>query len=401
MRCRTRLGWVIAVCAVVVLGACKPEPAARPPGNAATPTNDVVARPAAAAGASRVGPTAPPKTIAATALAVGMSHACAIVEDGSVRCWGSATGGALGNDVWEGDVEVPEVVRGVDDVRGVAADRYRTCVWRNDGSAWCWGEGLVFDRDGQTWSGGSGTPRAVPTLVDTVQVALGPLDACGLQRDGSARCWGDPSSSLRGHARATVDAPTFAMPLPASTTAMALGSAHACALDRSGAVHCWGGNDDGQLGVGDRKPRRKPARVGGLPTVRALAAFHTFTCAITSDGGLRCWGGLRCLPMDDCGIRDFSVTRPRTIESAEPLVSLVLGTHGGLVLDAKGHVWHFDPASALGASRGLRRVEGIADAVEVGVGMNPCARLRNGEVHCWSTLHPEAAPTRVALFAAP
>ena len=72
------------------------------------------------------------------ALAVGQSHACAIVGSGSVKCWGWNERGQLGNGATT-DAETPVDVRGLDDAIAISAGYLHTCAVRRTGAIVCWG----------------------------------------------------------------------------------------------------------------------------------------------------------------------------------------------------------------------------------------------------------------------
>jgi alpha-tubulin suppressor-like RCC1 family protein len=82
----------------------------------------------------------------AVSVTLGYSHACALLDGGSVRCWGSNLGGQLGyghvNTI--GDDETPATAGAVD-LGGVAveveAGQQSTCARLEDGSVLCWGFG--------------------------------------------------------------------------------------------------------------------------------------------------------------------------------------------------------------------------------------------------------------------
>ena len=86
----------------------------------------------------------------ARAVAVGaFSHACAILDNGSVRCWGEGFFGELGyggNIFHVGDDETPAAVAPVDlgpgrTARAITAGGHHTCVIVDDGRVRCWGNG--------------------------------------------------------------------------------------------------------------------------------------------------------------------------------------------------------------------------------------------------------------------
>ncbi len=81
-----------------------------------------------------------PGITSATALASGSAHTCALLADGTVRCWGFNGYGDLGLGT-TGTVPTMQVtVLGVSDAVRIASRADVTCAVLRDGSARCWGE---------------------------------------------------------------------------------------------------------------------------------------------------------------------------------------------------------------------------------------------------------------------
>jgi len=79
-------------------------------------------------------------------IAIGRAHSCALLEQGRVRCWGSAGNGALGygNGIDIGDDEAPESAGDVPvggKVVQIAAGGFHTCALLDTGKVRCWGRG--------------------------------------------------------------------------------------------------------------------------------------------------------------------------------------------------------------------------------------------------------------------
>ena len=100
----------------------------------------------------------------ATQIASGHGHTCALVNNGSVWCWGSNSHGQLGDGSLTDRVAPAQVttatLSGLTDVVEIAAGGRSTCARRADHTIWCWG----WNTEGQL---GNGTrddaPRAVLT----------------------------------------------------------------------------------------------------------------------------------------------------------------------------------------------------------------------------------------------
>src|SRR5690606_28311688 len=76
-------------------------------------------------------------------MGVGLGHACVILNNGSLYCWGQNTEGQLAqSDPWTGpgvNSGIPVAVAPSMTWSTVAAGQGHTCAIRMDGSLWCWG----------------------------------------------------------------------------------------------------------------------------------------------------------------------------------------------------------------------------------------------------------------------
>src|SRR5690606_15455999 len=93
-------------------------------------------------------------------LAAGYSHACALMTDGSIWCWGDNASGQLGPDVGEVDRATPVKLPGTH-WTDIASANAHTCGLRRDGSAWCWGANDA----GQLGTGSEDSLNAEPQPV--------------------------------------------------------------------------------------------------------------------------------------------------------------------------------------------------------------------------------------------
>jgi alpha-tubulin suppressor-like RCC1 family protein len=101
-----------------------------------------------------------PGVVGASAVAASYTHACAIVSEGRVRCWGANGSGQLGAATPDAlSAESVEVI-GVSRAIAVSAGEGHTCALVREGRVWCWGS----DTEGQSGSGAR-TWTPVPVIV--------------------------------------------------------------------------------------------------------------------------------------------------------------------------------------------------------------------------------------------
>jgi hypothetical protein len=82
-----------------------------------------------------------PRITTAVEVAMGSSHICVLMRDGTTRCWGWNAYGSLGVGfaLNTRDAPYPTQVRGLPDATSIAAGAYSTCARSVDGVVRCWG----------------------------------------------------------------------------------------------------------------------------------------------------------------------------------------------------------------------------------------------------------------------
>src|SRR5690606_23810193 len=101
--------------------------------------------------------------------------------------------GALGTGDHQGG-GTPRPVPGLTGVAAVAAGADRSCALLESGSVQCWG----VDADGFHGSPPSAQPVPVAALSDITDVAVGDGHACAAARSGAITCWGNSVSGALG-----------------------------------------------------------------------------------------------------------------------------------------------------------------------------------------------------------
>jgi alpha-tubulin suppressor-like RCC1 family protein len=230
------------------------------------------------------------------AIVAGNQHSCAITSRGGVKCWGAnfkgtiGNGGGLGTRTRSGGTgwQTPVDVRGLTSgVTALSSSYEHVCALTNAGEVKCWG--WTFRGDGSTTLSNP-VPFTVPGLTGIKAIASGSTFTCVLTGTGGVKCWGAGRGFADGLGSfVPVDIPG----LTSGVKAIAVGGFHACALTVGGGVKCWGGaNQYGELGNGMEGGRVwPPSNVAGLTSgVTAITAGSEFSCALTTQGGVKCWG---------------------------------------------------------------------------------------------------------------
>jgi trimeric autotransporter adhesin len=263
----------------------------------------------------------------ATAVSVGSSHVCAIVNDG-VSCWGFNEFGKVGNGSFGGFVATPvTVIPANSGVKSISAGDQSSCAVVGN-AVKCWGrnksnEGYLFgngdpsddnyntatdtgfgnDNDVVTLGGATiafacayslatkkvkCSGRNVRPLTDSkTPVELSGADytfeklvnttgrassLCGLSVSpnlGTVKCWGSGEDILVNIADAT------------NVASVAVGGSHKCVATTEGYAKCWGTNSKGQLGAG----RATDSAGNSASAVFVVTDGFTVTPVLSGAGG--------------------------------------------------------------------------------------------------------------------
>ena len=285
----------------------------------------------------------------ASDLSAGLTHTCAVTTGGVARCWGE-NGGRLGNGTEEASAVPVDVCAdaacssALSNVASIAAGGSHSCAVLDDGTVACWGN----NEDGQLGDGlteGTTTPVAVSGLTDVAAISLGTSSSCALTTAGALFCWGSNVEGQIGDDRACgmrCPLPQPVSGLGSGVTQISVGGLHACALTDAGAVLCWGFNFDGQVGDGtEDNIRIVPTQIidGGATVVEVGGGFRGHGCAFFVQS-IVCWGDNDAGQVGDGTTND----RLRPIEigqwpSVPSTVSLAAGDAHLCVLTTQ-QLWH-------------------------------------------------------------
>ena len=222
----------------------------------------------------------------------GYQHTCALTAAGGVKCWGYNGFGQLGDGTNESRTVPVDVVGLTSGVTQIDLGYEFSCALLENGTVRCWGRNDWRNLgDGTTTV--RHTPRTVSGLSGAVAIAAGFHHACAVLNTGAVRCWGYNGNGQLGDGTVTDrSAPVTSTGLASGATRVVAGGQHTCALMSGGGVKCWGRNDSGELGDGTTTRRLVPTDVSGLTSgVFELSASNGYsTCAIVANDALKCWG---------------------------------------------------------------------------------------------------------------
>ncbi len=324
---------------------------------------------------------------------------CALLDDGTVACWGANGAGQLGRGDSAGTIDSSKPARVVGLSNIVTLDH--TCALDKDGAVWCWGTGS-FLRDDV----GTSTTELVPVKLDlppVTKVGVGYATTCALTGD-SLLCWG---SNADGQLSPPTDRSEYlggprpmAIPSGAPVRAIAVGKA-TLVLREDGSLVSWGGNPP----IG----RVSPIFPDPFPQTAALAGIFMTDLAdenacATAGGTGYCWGS----PVVELERGNGSVTErglPAPVVTPEPIVQIATTQNRSLETGGMQH-YRWCASSITGAVYcwGANESGQVGDgtqsyalaAVKVAGLPEPaaqvkttptatCALLTNGKVYCWGS----------------
>ena len=229
-----------------------------------------------------------------SSVAIGDGHMCTIFELGDLKCWGSNSNGQLGTGDTTDSSSPQSVDLGVGrTAMSVAAGAEHTCAILDDASMKCWGS----NSNGQLGTGNT-EDYISPELVSGTNmysvVTAGSAHTCAILDDSTIKCWGANSEGQLGIDTTSSQNTPTAVTGGLDVLAISAGGEHTCLitaddLSNSRTTKCWGDNTYGQLGDGTTTSSSSPSWISNSNHV-AVSAGKDHTCAILEDGSLNCWG---------------------------------------------------------------------------------------------------------------
>ena len=305
-------------------------------------------------GTDRLTPTAVDGLSGTVSITAGPWHTCAILQDGSAKCWGANTWGQLG-DGTDTHQYVPTPVVGLTGVVSISGGDYHSCAAKQDGTAACWG----FNHNGGLGDGTTTdrlTPTAVVGLSGVVSITVGNWHSCALLQDGTVSCWGRGINGQLGDGTGTNRLTPTAVVGLSGVVSISAGDYETCAILQDGTVSCWGNSTYGGWGDGTWDDRYVPAMVVGLSGVVSITAGHDHKCALLQDGTVSCWGSSDYGQVGD-GTTTYLQETPTAVTGLSGVVSTTTGTWHTCVAtqDGTAACWGYNLWGQLGDGTSTNR----------------------------------------------
>ncbi len=267
-------------------------------------------------------------------VSLGIYHACAVFDDGTMKCWGYSTGYGIYPPVDIGDTidelgdNLPFFNPGSNvTITKASCGSYHSCIILNSNQLKCFGLqvsgqcgiGIKTSYVGKN-SGHVGDALPVVNLgtdVEVFEVTTGYFHTCVVISDGKVKCFGRSNYGQLGNENSVQYGANSTMmgdnlPIVNLGTGYAVESVHSssfalhnCALftkpmSAAQKIKCWGSGGEYILGYGDTLNRgQRPGEMGdNLPfvdlgiesRVNQVKVGSEHTCALLINKSLKCWG---------------------------------------------------------------------------------------------------------------
>lgn len=304
----------------------------------------------------------------ATQISISISpHACALLENNSVACWGGNTVGQLGTGTTfeqssNGPLQTVDLGT-TSKVTSVAVGPAKACATFENGFIKCWGDldlrGYVANNPANRGDGPGEMGTALPYLkpaqgLKAVKVAIGYDFICALHDDGSVRCW---NRSRTVYMNPLTESPAL-LDFGAGKMMKDLdaGWSNVCSIGTDNVGYCWN--------MGDSElPLGAIPGLGMNLSVQKISAAARSACAVLSTGATRCWGsnifsaghllgdqaGLLGLADNQCDVRAPN-SAGEVVLGNFPAADVSAGVSHSCVLSPQGTVkcWGSNYSGALG-----------------------------------------------------
>lgn len=283
-------------------------------------------------------------------IAAGESHTCALLADHTIKCWGFNFGGQLGiGAITDGNPRyLATSVNGITNAVEVGVGYQHSCAVLADGTLKCWGSNGYGQVGADATRPRQLEPVTVPGITGAKHVAPGFGNTCVIVTDGAVKCWGagDLTVSYGDSRFGSLSDGIVTVQGIAGATQIVADREHNCVLLSGGTVKCWGTPYNGTLGktwtqlnnegwpypvtVLGIVPPEAPG-VSGAPTVTTNsstadisfsgASDVTFKCSLDGGGESTCTSPLHLTGLGS-GTHTLAVKAIDSVGNESPLKSV-------------------------------------------------------------------------------
>lgn len=356
----------------------------------------------------------------ATKIATGAYHACAVLSDQTVECWGK--NGATEADGMDAHIPYPTDLSNLTAVKvkdvaitgggdyGYAKNltprstpfKQSICAVKEDGGVICWGNvsfGEMGDSLASSAAGAPFTTTVEPTglTAGTVSyIQAGYHHFCARLTGGGMQCWGDNSVGEIGN-NANVAIGEVFMDPPESPTGISgtildskTAFQHTCTVTSTGDVYCWGDSDYGQSGT-CASQQVTPQLISGI-SAKSVAVGEYFSCGLTSAGAIKCWGRNSSGVYGNGSTSSACNVTPASVTLSEAATRIFAGRSHmcAITVSGKLYCWGSNTTGQLGQAAVIdllypTQVTDLGTSVVKGVAgwEHTCVILTDGSVRCW------------------
>lgn len=335
----------------------------------------------------------------AVQVTTGETHTCALIDDGTVQCWGSNLYNQLGQAATSGDTMTPTSVVGLPEtVTKVVAGAYHTCALGTSGKVYCWG----YNGNGNVGTGSISNSSVVTEISNAPGIAsdieVGAYHSC-LIYNGDAYCWGPATNSEISTRESTYfNRPSDPFMFAKTVVKKILSNpdetgkaSTICAQLPDNSLTCTGDNTYGQLGMSSISP--SSYTTFAVPTLSDLISDFVsginHSCALLLNGGVECWGrnNLNQIASGSVTTKEDPPLAPSGLPTT--IVQLSSGTNHNCALTVSGAIYcwgdgTYGQSGSCSASTAPTLVVGPTSVASIVTGGNTsCAVATDGKVKCW------------------
>jgi alpha-tubulin suppressor-like RCC1 family protein len=315
-----------------------------------------------------------------SSIATGDTHSLVVLDDGSVKAFGSNSNGQLGIGTSDTSSNIPVDVSGITNAIAVAGGLNHSLVLLNDGSVKAFGS----NSNGQLGNGKSGgfmkeeSPVDVSGITNANAIDAGNSYSLVLLDDGKVKGFGTNGAGQLGigSTQGTIDSPTDVLGIT-NAVGVATGRSHSLVVLADGKVKAFGVNFYGQLGngkSGSGQNQISPVEVSGITNAVAVSAGNDHSLVLLNDGSVKAFGDNRFGQLGN-GTSDSSSNIPVTVSGITNAIAISAGRIHSLVLLSNGTVKAFGNNGSGQLGTGTTNpsispvdVSGITNAVAISAG---------------------------------